>query len=76
MFVSNLADNSLRPNYFTAQQRGERSLWQLEFADRGNCAQLSNMNIAATKLLHLLPLKHCGKPTVITSLRDVRQLLK
>jgi carotenoid cleavage dioxygenase-like enzyme len=76
MFVSNLAHNSLHPNYFTAQQPGERNLWQLEFADRGNCAQLSNMKIAAKKLLHLLSLKHCGKPTVITSLRDVSQLLK
>ncbi len=75
MFVSNLADNSLRPNYFTAQQLGERSLWQIEFADRGNCAQLSNMNIAARKIsLHLLPLKHRGKPTVVASLRDVSQL--
>ncbi|WP_309736994.1 hypothetical protein [Chamaesiphon sp. OTE_75_metabat_556] len=75
MFVSNLADNSLRPNNFIAQQLGERNLWQLEFADRGNYTQISNMNIAARKRsLHLLPLKHCGKPTVVASLRDVSQL--
>jgi hypothetical protein len=75
MFVSNLAHNSLCPNNFIAQQLGERDLWQLEFADRGNYAQISHMNIAARKIsLHLLPLKHCGKPTVVASLRDVSQL--
>ncbi|WP_310489027.1 hypothetical protein [Chamaesiphon sp. VAR_69_metabat_338] len=73
--MSNLAHNSIRPTYFTDRQLGERSLWQLELADIGNCAQISNMNIAAREIyLHLLPLKHCGKPTVITSLRDVNQL--
>jgi hypothetical protein len=75
MFVPNLAHHSRRPNNFIAQQLGERNLWQLEFADRGNYAQISNMNIAARNIsLHLLPLKHCGKPTVVASLRDVSQL--
>jgi hypothetical protein len=75
MFVPNLAHNSHRPNYFAAQQLGERNLWQLEFADRGNYAQISNMKIAARKIsLRLLPLKHCGKPTVVASLRDVSPL--
>jgi hypothetical protein len=76
IFVPNLAHNSLLPNYFTAQQRGECNLWQLEFADRGNYAQISNMAIAARTSLHLLPLRHCGKPTAIASLQDVSQLHK
>jgi hypothetical protein len=75
MFVSNLANLSLRPNNSIAQQHGERNLWQSEFADRGNYAQTIHMNIAARKIsLHLLPIKHCGKPTVVASLRDVSQL--
>jgi hypothetical protein len=73
--VPNLVHNSLRPNYSLDRQAVERNLWQLELACRGNFAPIGNMNIAAKEIfLHLLPLKHCGKPTVITSLRDVSQL--
>jgi hypothetical protein len=54
---------SLKPNYFTAQERSEKNLWQLEDANRGNFEETDIQS------LHLLTFYHCGKPTVTTPLQ-------
>ncbi|MCY7335974.1 MAG: hypothetical protein LH613_07130 [Chamaesiphon sp.] len=55
---------SLKPNYFTAQERGESNLWQLEDANRGDFEEISDI-----RSLHLLPFYHCGTATVTTPLQ-------
>jgi hypothetical protein len=66
--VSKIFTYSVALSYFTVQQRGEISLWQLENVDRGNFGEMSIFDIAATKPLHLLPFDHCGKITDTTRL--------
>gem|GEM_PF-5734673 len=55
---------SLTPNYFTAQERSESNLWQLEDANRGDFEKIADI-----QSLHLLPFYHCGKATVTTPIR-------
>ncbi|WP_373545280.1 hypothetical protein [Chamaesiphon sp.] len=54
---------SLKPNYSTAQERSQSSLWRLEDANRDNFEETDIQS------LHLLLFYHCGTATVTAPLR-------